>query len=118
MDLDQFIDDWALPVLNIAAELGVAAFVILFSRVRWHGTAVGRALMWSAIAVSLITTGGMMRRIAHWTGDDRWSDSIGDALMAGGWAILAIAYTWRTVQLWRMSRGHDAHSVAPGLDRD
>lgn len=115
MDLDQLIDLVALPTFTVTAAAAVLVFIVLFAGVPWWRTAVGRALMASATACAMVTVGGLSHRVAGWTGDRWWSDALGDLLVTLGFGGLTVAYTWRSFQLWRMSRGDSAHHVAPGL---
>lgn len=83
--------DSMLVVSTALAFISLAVFTIMYLRVPWYSTSLGKALMAGGLSVGLLTTVGLVRRV-----DTRVeSVNLGDVLTWGSViAYLTVAAVW------------------------
>lgn len=100
--------DSMLVISTALAFISLAVFTVVYLRVPWHATPLGRALMAGGLSVGLLTAVGLVRRI-----DTRVeSVNLGDVLTWGSViAYLTVAAVWayKTYVLARAHKMTDAN---------
>ena len=99
--------DSMLVVSTALAFISLAVFTIMYLRVPWYSTSLGKALMAGGLSVGLLTTVGLVRRV-----DTRVeSVNLGDVLTWGSViAYLTVAAVWayKTYVLARADKDEQA----------
>lgn len=82
----------ALLIVNLAAALVVAAFILTYAGRPWYRSRYGVSIMSMKAAVLAVAVGGLARHLG-WQGAS-------DAALTVAWALLTVVMAWRLHMLW------------------